>query len=40
MKYQRIDDSKPVLEAEAPSDEKIQSLKELLENLGLPVTVH
>ena len=40
MKYQRIDDSKPVLEAEAPSDEKIQSLKELLQNLGLPVTVH
>jgi len=40
MKYQRIDDSKVVLEAEPPSDEKIQSLKELLEGLGLPVTVH
>jgi pyruvate formate lyase activating enzyme len=40
MKYQRIDDSKPVLEAKPPSDEKIQSLKGLLENLGLPVTVH
>ncbi|MBN1832715.1 MAG: glycyl-radical enzyme activating protein [Deltaproteobacteria bacterium] len=40
MKYQRIDDSKPVFEVEPPSDEKIQSLKELLENLGLPVTVH
>jgi pyruvate formate lyase activating enzyme len=40
MKYQRIDDGKVVLEAEPPSDEKIRSLKELLENLGLPVTVH
>ena len=40
MKYQRIDDSKIVLEAEPPSDEKIQSLKEVLEALGLPVTVH
>ena len=40
MKYQRIDDSKLVLEAEAPSDEKIHSLKEVLESLGLPVTVH
>jgi pyruvate formate lyase activating enzyme len=40
MKYQRIDDSKIVLEAEPPSDEKIQSLKELLEDLGLSVTVH
>jgi pyruvate formate lyase activating enzyme len=40
MKYQRIDDSKIVLEAEPPSDEKIQLLKEVLEALGLPVTVH
>ncbi len=40
IKYQRIDDSKPVLEAKSPSDEKIQSLKEVLEKLGLPVTVH
>ena len=40
MKYQRIDDSKPVLEAKAPSDEKIHSLEEVLESLGLPVTVH
>jgi len=40
MKYQRIDDTKPVLEAEAPSDEKIHALKEVLEYLGLPVTVH
>jgi pyruvate formate lyase activating enzyme len=40
MKYQRLDDSKPVLEAEPPSEEKIRSLKEVLESLGLPVTVH
>jgi pyruvate formate lyase activating enzyme len=40
MKYYRLDDSKVVLEAEPPSDEKIQSMKVLLEGLGLPVTVH
>ncbi len=40
MKHQRINDRKVVLEAEPPSDEKIRSLKKLLENLGLPVTVH
>ena len=40
MKYQRIDDSKIVLEAEPPSEEKIQSLKAVLESMGLPVTVH
>lgn len=40
MKYQRIDDKKKVLEAKPPSDEKIQSLKKILENMGLPVTVH
>jgi pyruvate formate lyase activating enzyme len=40
MKYSRIDDVKIVLEAEQPSEEKIRSLKELLEGLGLPVTVH
>lgn len=40
MKYQRIDDSRLVLEAEPPSDGKIHSLKELLEQMGLPVTVH
>jgi pyruvate formate lyase activating enzyme len=40
MKYQRLDDRRVVLEAEPPSEEKIQSLKELLESLGLPVTVH
>ncbi len=40
MKYVRIDDSKVVLEAAPPSDEKIRSIKELLESLALPVTVH
>ncbi len=40
MKYQRIDDARIVLEAEPPSDEKMRSLKELLDSLGLPVTVH
>jgi hypothetical protein len=40
MKYQRIDDSKIVLEAESPSEEKIRSIAKLLESLGLPVTVH
>jgi len=40
MKYQRLDDTKVVLEAEPPSDAKIAAFKELLESLGLPVTVH
>jgi pyruvate formate lyase activating enzyme len=40
MKYQRLDDSKMILEAAPPSDEKIRSIKELLEQMGLPVTVH
>jgi pyruvate formate lyase activating enzyme len=40
MKYQRIDDSRIVLEAEPPSDTTIQFLKELLEESGLSVTVH
>lgn len=40
MKYQRLDDSKVVLEAEPPSDEKIHLIKKLLEDLELPVTVH
>jgi pyruvate formate lyase activating enzyme len=40
IKYQRIDDSRVVLEAEPPADERIRSLKKLLEDLGLPVTVH
>jgi pyruvate formate lyase activating enzyme len=40
MKYQRLDDSKVVLEAAPPSEARIALLKELLESLGLPVTVH
>jgi pyruvate formate lyase activating enzyme len=40
IKYQRIDDSRVVLEATPPSDKKIRTLKELLESMGLPVTVH
>ncbi len=40
MKYHRINEAKVVLEAEPPSDEKVSSLRELLEDLGLTVTVH
>jgi len=40
LKYQRLDDSKPVLEATPPSEEKIQEALELLKNMGLPVTLH
>lgn len=40
MKYQRIDDAKPVMEAAPPTEEKIQSLKQLLESLDLRVTIH
>jgi pyruvate formate lyase activating enzyme len=40
MKYPRIDESKVILEAEPPSDERIESLKRVLESMGLPVTVH
>jgi pyruvate formate lyase activating enzyme len=40
MKYQRIDDSRIVLEAKPPLEESIRFLKELLESLDLPVTVH
>ena len=40
MKYQRLDDSRIVLEATPPSEERISSLKALLESFGLPVTVH
>jgi len=40
MKYQRIDDSRIVLEADPPPDERIRRLKDMLEDLGLPVTVH
>jgi pyruvate formate lyase activating enzyme len=40
IKYQRIDDSRVVLESEPPSEAKIRSFKELLESMGLPVTIH
>ena len=40
MKYQRISNDHKVLEAPVPTDEKIQSLKKILEDMGLPVTVH
>jgi pyruvate formate lyase activating enzyme len=40
IKYQRIDDSRVVLEAEPPSEAKIRALKELLVSMGLPVTIH
>jgi pyruvate formate lyase activating enzyme len=40
MKHQRIDDSRIVLEADPPPDERIRRLKDMLEDLGLPVTVH
>jgi len=40
MKYQRIENRGVILEADAPSDERIAGFKDLLETLGLPVTVH
>ncbi len=40
MKYQRIDEDKVVLEAALPTDEKIQSLKAILDRMGLNVTIH
>jgi pyruvate formate lyase activating enzyme len=40
MKYHRINEGNVVLETESPSDEKVGSLKKLLESIGLPVTVH
>jgi pyruvate formate lyase activating enzyme len=40
MKYLRIDNRNVVPEAEPPSDHKINFLKKLLEDQGLPVTVH
>lgn len=40
MKYQRISSDHKALEAPVPSEKKIQSFKDLLENIGLKVTVH
>jgi pyruvate formate lyase activating enzyme len=40
VKYQRIDDSKTVMEAVPPAEEKIARLKSIMEEYGLHVTVH
>jgi len=40
VKYQRIRNTERILEAEPPTDEKIALLKRILEDQGLPVTVH
>ncbi len=40
MKYQRISNDRKIVEAPVPSDKKIQSIKEILENQGHKVTVH
>jgi pyruvate formate lyase activating enzyme len=40
VKYQRIDDSKKVMEAAPPSEEKVSRLKSIMEEYGLHVTVH
>jgi pyruvate formate lyase activating enzyme len=40
MKYERITENIVALEAKPPSDRKIASLKQLLEEMGLNVTVH
>jgi pyruvate formate lyase activating enzyme len=40
MKYQRISEGKVLLEAQPPADEKVLSLKAILDNLGLTTTIH
>lgn len=40
VKYQRIDEDRKVLEAVPPSDTQMESLKKILEDLELPVTIH
>lgn len=40
MKHQRLDDRRIALEATPPSDAKVILLKEILEALGLRVTIH
>jgi len=40
VKHQRIGGAEKVLEAAPPSDEKIAELKRILDEMGLPVTVH
>lgn len=40
MKYFRLDDNAQVMEATPPSDEEMQHHRQVLEQLGLPVTIH
>jgi pyruvate formate lyase activating enzyme len=40
VKYERLQRSVPILEAEAPSDELMIARKEQLEALGLSVMIH
>ena len=40
VKWERLQREGPILEATPPSDELIQNRKELLESMGLTVTVH
>ena len=40
MKWQRIQDNIPVMEAVPPTDEYMHELKDLLEEMGLPVCIH
>ena len=40
VKYQRIAGTEKIMEAVPPPDEKIAALKRILEDMGLPVTVH
>ncbi len=39
-KYARIDEDKTVMEATPPSDEKMQSLKKIFDDMGVPATIH
>jgi pyruvate formate lyase activating enzyme len=39
-KYQRLDDTRKVMEATPPSEEKVSRLKAVMEEYGLRVTVH
>ena len=40
MKWQRIQDNIPIMEAVPPTDEYMHELKDLLEEMGLPVCIH
>ena len=39
-KYARIDEDAPVMEATPPSDAKMQSLKKIFDDMGVPATIH